>query len=139
MMIIGIDPDLTKSGIACLHCDTKRLEMTCLNFVDIMKFIRMNQPIIKRVYIEAGWFNKKSSYHGSPNMSTAARIGKNVGENHATGKLLAQCIEAEKIKVILVKPTKKKLNAEQFKALTKIQTRTNQEQRDSAMLIWGME
>jgi hypothetical protein len=112
--------------------------MTCLSFVDILKFIRMNKPIIKRVYIEAGWFNKKSSYHGSPNMSTASRIGKNVGENHATGKLLAQCIEDEQIKVILVKPTKKKLNADQFKQLTKIQTRTNQEHRDAAMLIWGM-
>lgn len=138
-MIIGIDPDLTKSGIACLHCDTKRIEYSTLNFVDTLKFIRMNQPIIKRVYIEAGWFNKKSSYHGSPNMSTAARIGKNVGENHATGKLLAQAIEAENIKVILVKPTKKKLNAEQFKALTGIQTRTNQEHRDAVMLIFGME
>ena len=138
-MIIGIDPDLTKSGIACLHCDTKRIEYSTLNFVDTLKFIRMNQPIIERVYVEAGWFNKKSSYHSSPNMSTAARIGKNVGENHATGKLLAQAIEAENIKVILVRPTKKKLNAEQFKALTGIQTRTNQEHRDAVMLIFGME
>lgn len=136
-MIIGIDPDLEKSGIACLYKDSKRIEMSCLNFVGILSFIRMNKPIIDCVYIEAGWFNKKSSYHFSPNMSTAARIGKNVGENHATGKLLAQCIEHEQIKVVLVKPTKSKLNAEQFKKLTKIQTRTNQETRDAAMLIWG--
>lgn len=136
-MIIGIDPDLEKSGIACLDEDTKHIEMSTLSFVDVMKFMRLNTSVIKCVYIEAGWFNKKSSYHFSQNMQTAARIGKNVGENHATGKLLAQCIEAEQIKVVLVKPTKSKLNADQFKNLTKIQTRTNQEVRDAAMLVWG--
>ncbi|HYN54385.1 MAG TPA: hypothetical protein VES38_06745 [Methylotenera sp.] len=136
-MIIGIDPDIDKSGIACLHVDTKRIEMSCLTFVDIMKFIRMNQPIIKCVYIEAGWFNKKSSYHFAESLKVAACIGKKVGQNHAAGQLLTQCIEAEQIKVVLVKPTKSKLNAEQFKKLTKIQTRTNQEMRDSAMLVFG--
>lgn len=142
-MILGIDPDIHKSGIAVLHRDTnccpakELIEMSCLSFVDILSFVKLNQPIIECVYIEAGWFNKKSSFHYSPNMAVSARIGKSVGENHATGKLLAQCIEHEQVKVILVKPTKAKLNAEQFKKLTKIQTRTNQETRDAAMLVWG--
>lgn len=136
-MIVGIDPDLEKSGIACLHQDTKQIESSCLNFVDTIKFIKMNQPIIKAVYLEAGWLNKKSSWHAAKSNSISARIGKNVGENHATGKLLQQAIEAENVKVILCKPTSKKLNAEAFKSLTKIQTRTNQETRDAIMLVWG--
>ena len=136
-MIIGIDPDLEKSGIACLHQDTKKIEMCCLDFYSLLSFVRMNKEIITCVYIEAGWFNKKSNFHYSPNMSVSAKIGKAVGENHAAGKLLAQCIEREQIKVVLVKPTKTKLNADQFKKLTKIQTQTNQEVRDAAMLVWG--
>jgi len=135
-MLIGIDPDITKSGVAVLH-DTKQLEMTTLSFVDVMAFIRTNKPIIECVYVEAGWLNKKANWHGASNMSVAAKIGKNVGENHATGKLLVQSIEAEGVKVVTVQPTKAKLNAEQFEKLTKYKGRTNQEVRDAAMLIWG--
>lgn len=135
-MIIGIDPDIDKSGIAVLH-ETKQIEYSTLNFVDAIGFIRMNKPVIKCVYLEAGWLNKKSSWHGAKNMSVAARVGKNVGENHATGKLLKQCIEAEGVKVIEVQPKGSKLNAEQFERLTKIKTRTNQETRDAIMLVWG--
>jgi DUF1009 family protein len=136
-VIIGIDPDLIKSGIACLHQDTKRIEMTCLSFIDLIKFVRMNQPIIKCVYLEAGWLNQKASWHAAPNMSVAVSIGRKVGENHATGKIMQQLIEAEGVKVIPVRPTSKKLNAEDFKRLTKIETRTNQEMRDAAMLVYG--
>lgn len=135
-MILGIDPDIEKSGIAVLH-NTKQIEYTTLSFVDTMAFIRMNAPIIKCVYLEAGWLNKKANWHGASNMSVAARVGKNVGENHATGKLLKQCIEAEGVKVIEIKPTTTKLDAKQFERLTKIKTRTNQEERDAVMLVFG--
>lgn len=138
-MIIGIDPDLEKSGIACLHEEAKRIEMTTLNFVDVIRFVRMNAPVIKTVYLEAGWLNQKSSWHSAQNKSVAARIGKNVGQNHATGILMEQCIKAEGVKVVCVKPTKTKLDAEQFKKLTKIETRTNQEMRDAAMLVFGRQ
>lgn len=134
-MIVGIDPDIDKSGVAVLH-DTKRIEYSVLSFVDLAGFVKMNAKIIKCVYLEAGWLNK-SIHHFAKNKSIAGRIGKNVGQNHAAGQLLKQVIEAEGVKVILVKPTKSKLDAEQFKRLTKIETRTNQEQRDAVMLIWG--
>jgi predicted nucleic acid-binding protein len=136
-MIIGIDPDIDKSGVACLHEDTKRIEMSNLSFVDALSFVRMNKPIIKCVYLEAGWLNKKSNWHKASNMSVASRIGANVGQNQAAGKLLQQCIEAEGIKVVTVRPTAKKLTAIEFEKLTKIKTRTNQEMRDAAMLIFG--
>lgn len=136
LMILAIDPDIVKSGIAVLH-DNKQIEMAMLNFVDTIKFIRMNAPIIKCVYLEAGWLNQKSSWHTAQNKSVAARIGKNVGQNHATGQLLEQSIIAEGVKVVLVKPTKTKLNAEQFMRLTKIKTRTNQEMRDAAIMVFG--
>lgn len=135
-MIIGIDPDLSESGIACLH-DNKLIEFSTLGFVETLKFIRLNQPILKAVYLEAGWLNKKSSWHAAKNNAIASRIGKNVGENHATGKLLQQCIEAEGVKVILCKPTTKKLDASAFKTWTKITQRTNQEMRDAIMLVFG--
>lgn len=136
-LIFGIDPDLEKSGIARLDKNTNRIEMTCLDFIHTLNYIRENKEVIKCVYIEAGWFNRKSNWHGAETLRKSASIGRNVGENHATGKLLAQCIEYEQVKVVLVRPTQKKLNAEQFKKMTGIQTRTNQEVRDAAMLVFG--
>lgn len=135
-MIIGIDPDFEKSGVACI-ADTKELAMTNLTFVQTVTFVREHKDLIKCVYLEAGWLNATSSYHFAENKKTAARIGKNVGMNHATGQLLQQSIEAEGVKVILVKPTTKKYNQLEFQKLTKTPVRTNQEQRDAAMLIWG--
>ena len=60
-------------------------------------------------------------------------------ENHATGKLLAEMAKECGLAVVLVKPTRTKLKAEDFNRITGWQGRTNQEQRDAGMLIWGMK
>jgi len=36
-----------------------------------------------------------------------------------------------------IKPTRSKIDATTFKAITKIEKRTNQEQRDALMLVFG--
>lgn len=135
-MIVGIDPDIDKSGVAST-IDGKKIAYSCLTFVETIDRIKDRADEIKCVYIEAGWLNKKSNWHDSQSVSVASKIGKNVGENHATGKLLAQIIEALGVKVILVKPTTKKYSAEEFNFLTGCRTRTNQEARDAVMMIFG--
>lgn len=67
------------------------------------------------------------------------RIAKNVGENHAIGKKLVEMAKYYDLEVVEIRPTKSKLNAEQFNKITGWQGRTNQEQRDVAMLVWGMK
>jgi len=136
-MIIGIDADFVASGVATLNQESKRIEMTNLTFVELLLYVRKHKDDIACVYLEAGWLNLKASWHAASNMSVAAKIGRSVGLNHATGILLQQCIEAEQIKVVLVKPTKSKLDAGQFAKLTGIKTRTNSETRDAAMLVFG--
>ncbi|HFD2140523.1 TPA: hypothetical protein ACF2EA_000235 [Acinetobacter baumannii] len=137
-IIIGIDPDLDKSGVAVLKDGLLRLDN--MRFYDLTQYFEVNKDQIKKVVIEAGWLNKKSNLHGRIGQSKRAgeRIAKNVGENHATGKLLVEMAESLGLAVLLVKPTKSKLNAEQFNKITGWQGRTNQEQRDAGMLIWGM-
>jgi len=135
-VIVGIDPDIDKSGVAVISPSIDLLLMN-LNFVGLLHLIRNHKHELKRVYLEAGWLNVKSSWHKAQTKNMATKIAKNVGENHAAGKLLAQCIAAEGVEVVLIKPTTSKVDAEQFKKLTKYQGRTNQETRDAAMLIWG--
>ncbi|MDC5219195.1 hypothetical protein OHW53_11595 [Acinetobacter baumannii] len=137
-IIIGIDPDLDKSGVAVLKDGLLRLDN--MRFYDLTQYFEVNKDQIKKVVIEAGWLNKKSNLHGRIGQSKRAgeRIAKNVGENHATGKLLVEMAESLGLTVVLVKPTKSKKNSEEFNRITGWQGRTNQEQRDAGMLIWGM-
>ncbi|AXY56617.1 hypothetical protein CDG60_08575 [Acinetobacter chinensis] len=137
-MIIGIDPDLEKSGVAILG---KTLELKNLNFAETVELFRTQQDLIRKVVIEAGWLNRKSNFHGYSKQSKSAgeRIAKNVGENHATGKLLAEMAQSLGLAVVLVKPVRSKLNAEDFNRITGWRGRSNQEQRDAGMLIHGMK
>ncbi len=137
-LIVGIDPDLEKSGVAVLKDSSLRLGN--MRFYDLTQYFEVNKDQIKKVVIEAGWLNKKSNLHSRYGQSKRAgeRIAKNVGENHATGKLLVEMAESLGLTVVLVKPTKSKKNSEEFNRITGWQGKTNQEQRDAGMLIWGM-
>lgn len=135
-IIIGIDPDLEKSGVAILGSE---LQLKTMSFAETVELFRSQQDQIKKVVIEAGWLNKKSNFRFGHSKNAGERIAKNVGENHATGKLLVEMAESLGLAVVKVKPTRSKLNAEQFNKITGWQGRTNQEVRDAAMLIYGMK
>ena len=137
-IIIGIDPDLEKSGVAVLG--QSHFELKNLKFADVVELFQDQQDMIKKVVIEAGWLNKKANFRSGAKKSLAVneQISKRVGENHATGKLLVQMAQHLGLPVVEVKPTKSKTNSEDFNRLTGWVGRTNQEQRDAGMLIWGM-
>lgn len=139
-MIVGIDPDLDKSGVALLG--DNGLQLINLTFFDLCSVLEIERKKIKKVYVEAGWLNKKSNFHNiDKNMpiykrlAICEKVAKNVGENHATGKLIVEMAKGIGLEVVLVKPTSKKLDQNQFKKITGYGKRTNQEQRDAAMLI----
>lgn len=137
-LIIGIDPDLEKSGVAILGSS---LELKNLSFSEIVDLFRTEQEKIMKVVIEAGWLNKKANFHChvGQRKSVGERIAKNVGENHAKGKLLVEMAKSLNLNVLEVRPTKAKRNAKDFNQMTGWVGRTNQEQRDAAMLIFGMQ
>ncbi|ETQ75133.1 hypothetical protein P667_3629 [Acinetobacter baumannii UH5107] len=56
-IIIGIDPDLEKSGVAVLG--QSHFELKNLNFAEVVELFKAEQDLIKKVVIEAGWLNKK--------------------------------------------------------------------------------
>ena len=75
-LIIGIDPDLEKSGVAVLG---QSLELKNLTFAQTVELFRSHQDEIKKVVIEAGWLNKKSNFRIGHSKSAGERIAKNVG------------------------------------------------------------
>jgi hypothetical protein len=139
-IIIGIDPDVDKSGVAFKQGKEIRLSnMTFFQIYDALKGVReANEKENILVYIECGYLNKGNWHVTIGSNVINAQIGQRTGANHQISKLLIQMCEFLDINFIAVKPTKSKVNAEFFKQITKIETRTNQEQRDALMLIWGL-
>lgn len=137
--IIGIDPDLDKSGVA-VALKGQVIKLWCLSLPELYNYFRSEKTMIKKVYLEAGWLNKKTSWHESKNKSTAEKTAYNVGLNHATGRLIEDMLKHLDIKYDLVRPTQSKRDHKDFCVIAKWDKAipTNQEKRDAAMLITGI-
>ena len=137
---IGIDPDVDKSGFAAKNSNDKQFaHIWQYSFFDLIyqiELIKIVHDVV--VVVEAGWLIKKSNWHSNPKQSKAVgeKIAKAVGANHQVGKLFVEWCESKNIECIEVKPMGK-LNAREFKKITGWEQRTNPEQRDAAMLVFG--
>lgn len=138
MIKIGIDPDVDGSGLAVLSTESSKndIVMTNATFFNLFDFLKQLDKENTTVYIEAGWLNR-SNWHKVVNGSAAinSQIGQRTGANHETGKKIVEMCEYLGLPYKLVKPTRKKVDAKLFQKLTGYIGRTNQEQRDAAMLI----
>lgn len=145
-IIIGIDPDVDKSGIALLDNHTKAMEVAALQFPQLIERLRaekmQHSDII--VLIEAGWLNQ-SNWHLTRGMTIqkAAQIGNATGRNHETGRKIAEMCGFYKVPYKLIKPLKKvwrgadgKISAAEFSRITGCKARTNQEMRDAGLIAW---
>lgn len=135
MTFIGIDPDVKKCGFAILG--DNYFSAYPLAFWDLIaqlqNYVKQREDV--KVFLEAGWLNKKSNWHGG-NFAVAQKIARAVGENHQTGKLIEEFLKENCIDYELIRPSRSKTSPEQFKRLTNIDIR-NQDVVDAAMLVWG--
>lgn len=148
-LIIGIDPDIHKSGIALYWKEKGKRHLTLENwkFFELYDFLYNNQEIIKYGVVEAGYLNSKSNFRDSKaNARASSRIGKNVGSNHECARKIIEMFEYLEIPVYPVKPLKlvwgkdgkSKISHKEFVKFTGIEFKsTNSEQRDAGLLVWG--
>ena len=137
-MLIGIDPDVDKSGIAFINGTTLTLEnLTFFELFDMLKFYK-EKEVKPVVYVECGFLNK-SNWHKNSGKSAAfnAKIGEYTGANFETAKKICEMCDYLNIPHIKIKPTQSKTSSDYFKKLTGAKFKTNQEQRDAYMLIHG--
>jgi len=150
MIFIGIDPDTEKSGIAYWDNVNKEFFVDSVSFFDLLEWLRELSKIkkIDLVKIEAGWLNKKTNWHKGyynksknimvkHNESVNEKISKSTGANHETGKKILEMCNYLGIKTELVIPRKSKTTTAFFHKLTGVK-RSNQDQRDAGMLVYGM-
>lgn len=138
-LLIGIDPDVDKSGVAFKN--GKLIELLNLTFFQLFDFLsfyndKEEKPVI---YIECSYLNQ-SNWHKKTNSSSSlnVKIGERTGANFETAKKIVEMCEYLNLPFEQIKPTRSKVNADFFKQITKIDKRTNQEQRDAYMLIHGL-
>lgn len=145
--IVGIDPDIDKSGVAYLERSTRKLEVSSLSFAELIDYFIFLQARTKDVVVvvEAGWLNK-GNWHirYSDNKGQACAKGYQVGRNHETGRKIIEVALHFGFKVEEVKPLKKcwhgkdgKITHEELAYFTGIMGRTNQDGRDAALLAWN--
>ena len=137
---VGIDPDVKESGFA-LYNPIDRIfeEIDSFSFFKLYDVLQCYIGIISLVRIEAGWLNTKSNFHNKPGQSkeSGERIANYVGANAETGRKIVEMCDYLKLPYELVKPLcTKSIDSKLFNKITGYTKRTNQDQRDAAMLVW---
>lgn len=137
---IGIDPDIEKSGFAAYDPKTKKLDLKTMPFFDLLATIsNFHVRCDLKVYIESGWLIKKTNWNRKTGVSIGVneKIAESIGKNHQVGKLITEFCEKNGITHFNV-PPRGKIDSATFKRITGYSGRTNQEERDAAMLVYGL-
>ena len=144
-IIVGIDPDTEKSGIATYY--NGELLAESLPFPQLIEklYLLATLPDDVMVEVEAGWLNEKSNFHGKQG-KRAEKIAKNVGSNHQTGRHICEMARHYGLEVIEQKPFSKgwkgaggKITHDELNYILQHNRleplkRTNQDVRDAVLL-----
>lgn len=137
---IGIDPDVSASGVAVWIPKGKQLFVNTLEFWELLEFLEsaFKQPITTLVVVEGGWLNKVANFHNRPGQTKRAgeSIARNVGRNHQVGLQIVDYVKKIGLPFEVKQPKKTKTKPEVFERMTKIKT-TNKEIIDATMLVFG--
>jgi len=150
-VIIAIDPDVEKSGVALLEVETRKLEVSSYTFqqlFDYLTFIKEenekhNKKIV--VVVEASW-TTTHNYHlsGKHTLASASKTGYNIGRNHQQGMVICEMAKHYGFEVIEHAPLRKcwkgkdgKITHEELASFTGLIGKTNQDSRDAALLAWN--
>ena len=113
-IIIAIDPDVERSGVAVLHTHTRHIRLSTSPFPDLVEYlqgIRESDQITGTntlVVVEAGWLNKPNWHltaKDSPRI--AAAKGNAAGRNHETGRKIVEMARHYGLAVKEAKPLRK--------------------------------
>ncbi|MCM1543684.1 MAG: hypothetical protein NC110_00135 [Ruminococcus sp.] len=151
-IIIGIDPDVDKSGVAVLSTNLRKVYVNALSFPDLLESLKDHTTLYRKTFrtfvvvVEASWMIR-GNWHLTERgrKQYAAATGYKVGCNHQVGKLIVEMCKAYNIPVIEHCPLRKcwsgkdgKITHEELIQFCPIdKTRTNQEMRDAALLAWS--
>jgi len=152
-MIIGIDPDVDKSGVAELILKKRLLEAKTLAFPELLDYLQARKKMAEKgnysliVVIEASWLISHNWHKGNmDNYRTAAAKGNSAGRNHEVGRKIVEMCRHYGIEVVEQRPLRKcwkgsggKITQEELNSILSKRNmmplkRSNQEVRDSVLI-----
>lgn len=160
MIRIGIDPDLTKSGVATV-VNNEIVTLKSMGFSELIEFVISKshlpcavlledvdnkKPVFpKRLRLSAKGQNPLLAYVGhapsqsGSNAKVNMSIAEDLGKVKATARLIKEVLEDKGIKVTLVKPLrgpikKAKDSSVDFNKITGWTGRSNADTRDAALI-----
>lgn len=154
-VIIGVDPDIKKSGFAVWVPDNKRfLEVTTYTKPDMMQKIfdySMGYDIhvvIEDSRIESYLYNAHKAYGATKGahkskLGVALKVARDVGRVDMIARDVEDYCIREGITYALISPKSRKkgvntkVSAKIFNKMTKWEGRTNEDARDAGMLVAG--
>lgn len=144
-LVVGIDPDVDKSGVGIIDLETKEVSKADLKLPALIEYLQGIEDVM--VIIEAGWKNKSNYHLQNKGQWHASKIGADVGRNHEVSRIIGEFCEYHGIPYRFVKPLQKcysgkdgKISHEELMELiedrgyTMAKCRTNQEVRDAIRL-----
>jgi hypothetical protein len=144
-IIIGIDPDVKKSGVGVVSRERKGVEVFSRSFPELLEYLKMaatHTDVV--VVVEASWkISHNWHAHRGDSKGTVARKGNDAGRCHEVGRKIVECARYYGLEVVEKLPLKKiwkgkdgKITHEEISAFMAIGKRSNQEERDAALLAW---
>lgn len=147
-IIVGIDPDIDKSGFALLNGQDGTLVFDSLTFTQLANRFREIATAFGKsvtVVVEASWVTAHNFHtKASDSKAVAAKKGYHVGRNHQAGIDICLLATMYGLNVYEQAPLRKcwkgkdkKITHDEIVQITGIDTkRTNQEERDAILLAW---
>jgi len=142
MLVVGIDPDTIKSGVA-ISRNGKLHDLCNLEFVELCHYLAQLPPStivgIEDVGVDKAVYNRPGE-----NRAKMLKIAQNVGMVKATAIHIEAVARSFNLKVKMIPPLAKsseharraKKDAAYFNQLTGWAGRTNEEQRDAGMIAF---
>lgn len=150
--VVGIDPDVDKSGVAFLDTNNKRVVLHNETFPGLIRYLKSVKELTEKtnktaiVVVEASWLISHNWHtKGSHSTGAIAKTGYNVGRNHQVGMLIVECCRELGIEVIEQQPLKKiwkgkdgKITHDEISYFVPgLPKQTNSEERDALLLAWN--
>lgn len=147
-IIIGIDPDVDRSGFALLEVKTRILDTIALPFpelLDHLLHVKAAYGDNAIVIVEASW-KTSHNWHSKSGESykVSAAKGNSTGRNHEVGRKIIEMCKHYGLEVVEQFPLKKrwqgkdgKITHRELSYFTRLEGRTNQEERDAALIAWN--
>lgn len=149
--LVGIDPDVSKSGFALLDCEAREFtQVEALTFpavIDRFAELAAMKADGKDIIVVMEDSDLATNWHSNilDSRAVCAAKGRSVGLCHATARHLKECAENFGLEVVMMKPLRKfwkgrdgKITHEEAAYFMRgLPKQTNQESRDAALLAWA--